>query len=171
MQIGQGVQRHRQRSFHLPLMAGLMGSAILSGRLVTRTGKYKPFMYAGAIVTGDRHLPAQPHDRRHHALDLRWRMFVLGLGLGPGQSLFNLAIQNAVPIDRMGVVTSANQFFRQIGATMGVAIFGTLFTNGLNANCRPAPWASSWATSISASSRSSPPRLPARAGRCSCRRR
>jgi hypothetical protein len=66
-------------------------------------------------------------------------MFVLGVGLGPGQSLFNLAIQNAAPINRLGIVTSANQFFRQIGATIGIAIFGTLFTNNLNHKLAESP--------------------------------
>src|SRR5262249_18831048 len=47
--------------------------------------------------------------------------------------LFGLAIQNAMPPQQLGVVTSANQFFRQIGSTMGVALFGTLLTNNLNA--------------------------------------
>jgi MFS family permease len=65
-------------------------------------------------------------------LDLGWRMAVLGIGLGPLQSLYGVAIQNAVPTNRIGVVTSANQFFRQIGSTVGVAIFGTLLTNNLN---------------------------------------
>ena len=45
---------------------------------------------------------------------------VLGLGLGPLQSLFGVAIQNAVPMNRIGVVTSANQFFRQIGSTVSL---------------------------------------------------
>jgi hypothetical protein len=71
----------------------------------------------------------------HHTtrLDLGWRMAILGLGLGPLQSLYGVAIQNAVPVNRIGVVTSANQFFRQIGSTVGVAIFGTLLTTSLNA--------------------------------------
>ena len=59
-------------------------------------------------------------------------MLVLGIGLGPGQSLFSIAIQNAMPLDRLGVVTSSSQFFRQIGSTMGVAIFGTFLTANLN---------------------------------------
>jgi hypothetical protein len=66
-------------------------------------------------------------------LDLAWRMLVLGIGLGPGQSLFSIAIQNAMPVERLGVVTSSSQFFRQIGSTMGVAIFGTFLTAHLNA--------------------------------------
>ena len=63
---------------------------------------------------------------------IRWRMFIVGLGLGPSQSMFNVAIQNAVPIPQMGIATSASQFFRQIGSTIGVAIFGTLLTTSLS---------------------------------------
>jgi hypothetical protein len=74
-------------------------------------------------------------------LDLGWRMAVLGMGLGPLQSLYSVAIQNAVPMNRIGVVTSANQFFRQIGSTVGVAIFGTLLTNDLNSKLTA--WAAS----------------------------
>ncbi|MDB5453544.1 MAG: drug resistance transporter, EmrB/QacA subfamily [Caulobacteraceae bacterium] len=139
MQIGQGVNATTSGLATLPLMAGLMGSAILSGRLVTRTGKYKPFMYAGAIITGVGILLLSQMHADTSRFDLGWRMFVLGVGLGPGQSLFNLAIQNAAPMNRLGVVTSASQFFRQIGATIGVAIFGTLFTNNLNHNLQASP--------------------------------
>ena len=63
--------------------------------------------------------------------DLSLRMALTGFGLGPGQSLFSLAVQNAVPASQIGVVTSANQFFRQIGSTLGVAVFGTLLTHNL----------------------------------------
>jgi hypothetical protein len=79
----------------------------------------------------------------HHTsrLDLGWRMALLGVGLGPLQGLFNVAIQNAVPANRIGVVTSASQFFRQIGSTVGVAVFGTLLTNNLNS--RLTTWAAS----------------------------
>jgi hypothetical protein len=69
-------------------------------------------------------------------------MALLGIGLGPLQGLFNVAIQNAVPVNRIGVVTSANQFFRQIGSTVGVAVFGTLLTNSLNSKLN------SWAASM-----------------------
>jgi len=62
-----------------------------------------------------------------------WRMFLVGVGLGPSQSLFSLAVQNAVPPHRMGVATSSGMFFRQIGQTMGVALFGALLTHNLNA--------------------------------------
>ena len=63
--------------------------------------------------------------------DLAWRLLIFGIGLGPGQSLFSLAVQNAVPFHRLGVATSSSQFVRQIGSTMGVALFGALLTAGL----------------------------------------
>jgi hypothetical protein len=58
-------------------------------------------------------------------------MAIVGLGLGPGQSLFNIATQNAVEVRDIGVATSSNQFFRQIGSTIGVAMFGALLTHRL----------------------------------------
>jgi len=132
MQLGQGVQATTSGLSTLPLMLGLIVAATISGRLVTRTGRYKPFMLFGmAVLLLATFLMSQ---MTHHTtrLDLGWRMAVLGIGLGPLQSLYGVAIQNAVPMNRIGVVTSANQFFRQIGSTVGVAIFGTLLTNNLN---------------------------------------
>ena len=132
MQLGQGVKATTSGLSTLPLMAGLMASSILAGRRVSQTGKYKTMMIAGICVT---FLGILLLSRMHAGttrLDLAWRMAVLGIGLGPGQSLFSLAVQNAMPIERLGVVTSSSQFFRQIGSTMGVAIFGTFLTRNLN---------------------------------------
>jgi EmrB/QacA subfamily drug resistance transporter len=141
MQLGQGVQATTSGLSTLPLMIGLILAATVSGRLVTRTGRYKPFMLIGmSVLLISTFLMSQMtyHTTR---LDLGWRMAILGVGLGPLQSLYGVAIQNAVPMNRIGVVTSANQFFRQIGSTVGVAIFGTLLTNDLNAKL--AAWAAS----------------------------
>jgi EmrB/QacA subfamily drug resistance transporter len=133
MQLGQGVQATTSGLSTLPLMLGLIVAATIAGRLVTRTGRYKPFMIAGMTVLLIATLLLSQMSHHTTRLDLAWRMAILGVGLGPLQSLYGVAIQNAVPVNRIGVVTSANQFFRQIGSTVGVAIFGTLLTNGLNA--------------------------------------
>jgi EmrB/QacA subfamily drug resistance transporter len=141
MQLGQGVEATTSGLSTLPLMLGLIVAATVSGRLVTRTGRYKPFMLFGmAVLLIATFLLSQ---MSHHTtrLDLGWRMAILGVGLGPLQSLYGVAIQNAVPVSRIGVVTSANAFFRQIGSTVGVAIFGTLLTNDLNGKL--AAWAAS----------------------------
>ncbi|MDO8910003.1 MAG: MDR family MFS transporter [Pseudohongiella sp.] len=133
MQVVMGVNATNSGFSMFPLMAGLMASSIVSGRLVSKSGNYKPFMVAGAamliigvfLLTG-----IGPHTT---AADLSWRMFIVGLGLGPSQSLVNLIVQAAFPISQIGVATSSTQFFRQIGNTVGVAIFGTLLTLNLTA--------------------------------------
>lgn len=134
MQLAQGAGATVSGLSMLPLMVGLMGSAIVSGRIVSRTGRYKPFMVGGVVVTA----VALFFLSRMHAdttrLDLSMRMLLLGVGLGPGQSLFSLAIQNAMPRNQLGLVTGSTQFFRQIGSTVGVALFGTALTNFLTAD-------------------------------------
>lgn len=141
MQLGQGLKATTSGLSILPLMIGLIASATLSGRMVTRTGRYKPFMLAGVIVLFISTVLLSQMGHRTSRLDLAWRMALMGIGLGPLQGLFNVAIQNAVPATRIGVVTSANQFFRQIGSTVGVAVFGTLLSTGLNQKL--AAWAAS----------------------------
>jgi hypothetical protein len=134
MQLGQGVKATTSGLSTLPLMGGIMLSSIGSGRLVSKTGNYKPLMIGGVLVTALGIWLLSQMTTHTPRWDLAWRMLVLGIGLGPGQSLFSLAVQNAMPISRLGVVTSSSQFFRQIGSTIGVAVFGTILTSRLNAS-------------------------------------
>jgi hypothetical protein len=131
-QLGQGVAATTSGLSTLPLMIGIFSSSIISGRMVSKSGKYKTLMIVGLVVTFAGIWLLSRMTAETSRLDLAWRMLVLGIGLGPGQSLFALAIQNAMPINQLGVVTSSSQFFRQIGSTMGVAIFGTFLTANLN---------------------------------------
>jgi EmrB/QacA subfamily drug resistance transporter len=141
MQLGQGVKATISGLSMLPLMLGLIVTAAGAGRLMRRTGQYKPYMLGGLgfVVAGILLLGVM--DRNTPSWDLAWRMAVLGAGLGPLQSMYGVAIQNSVPMNRIGVVTSANQFFRQIGSTVGVAVFGSLLT--LDINTKIAAWARS----------------------------
>lgn len=132
MQSGLGVDATTSGLSMMPLTFGIIFSAIVSGRVVSRTGRYRPVMIFGGLVTFAgllllALLPDQPG-----RVDIAWRMALLGLGLGPAQSLFNLVVQNATPVHRLGAVTSANQFFRQMGSTVGIAIFGSILTFRLN---------------------------------------
>ncbi len=131
MQVVQGVTATNSGFAMLPMMGGLIFGAITSGRLVTRVGKYKPFIVGGitCLLVGVILLTQVGPDTT--ILDLDWRLALVGLGLGPTQSLFNMAVQNSVSPRETGVATSTMQFCRQIGSTVGVAIFGTLLTNQL----------------------------------------
>lgn len=115
----------------LPMMVGVMATAIGSGIAITKTGRYKLFPVAGLIIT---------------TLGLMWltritgdmsmwlfgaMIFVLGAGMGLVMQTIVLAVQNAVDPHELGTATSANNFFREIGAAVGVALFSTMFTTKL----------------------------------------
>ena len=114
-----------------PMLIGLIGSSIVAGALVSRTGRYKAIVLAGLVsMTAGIALMTQLRaDTSYPALFL-W-MFVAGLGIGPTLSVFTIIVQNAVPFAKLGVATSNLTFFRQIGGSVGLAIAGTWFGQAL----------------------------------------
>lgn len=128
LQLGRGVPATVSGMTMLPLMAGLIVGSTVAGQMVTRTGTYKPFMIGGAAVLLVGVFLLHDLSRITSLPLLCGLLAVVGLGLGPGQSLFNIATQNAVDPRDIGVATSSNQFFRQIGSTVGAALAGTMLT-------------------------------------------
>jgi EmrB/QacA subfamily drug resistance transporter len=128
LQLGRGVPATVSGMTMLPLMAGLIVGSTIAGQMVTRTGRYKPFMIAGAALLLVGVFLLRDLSKIHHLGLLCALLALVGLGLGPGQSLFNIATQNAVDPRDIGVATSSNQFFRQIGSTVGAALAGALLT-------------------------------------------
>lgn len=131
MQVVQGVTATQSGVALLPLMLALIVSSIGSGRIVTRTGKYKALMIGGGVLSFAGVMSLSGIDANTTQGDLAWRLVLTGLGLGPAQGLFSLVIQNAAPGNQIGVATSMSHFSRQMGSTVGVAIFGTLLTHAL----------------------------------------
>jgi len=117
-----------------PMMAGLLVTSILSGRLISRFGRYRIFPIVGtALMTVAMVLLSQLNI--HSAtLTASLDMVVLGLGLGAVMQVLVLAVQNAVDFRVMGVATSGSLLFRQVGGSIGLAIFGAIFSNRLHAN-------------------------------------
>ncbi len=126
LQLGLGFQATNSGLLLLPLMAGLIASATLSGRYVTRTGKYKGMMFAGAAIQFAGIVLMSQLGAAAHQWDVIWRLFVVGVGLGPSQSLFNMVSQSAAPVRQIGVATSTTMFLRQCGGMIGVSIFGAM---------------------------------------------
>lgn len=117
-----------------PLLVGLIGSSIVSGYLVARTGRYKPVLLTGlAIMAIGIGLMTQLTADTDYPPLWSW-MFVAGVGIGPTLAVFTIAVQNAVPFRDLGVATSNLTFFRQIGGSVGLAIAGTVFANQLEAD-------------------------------------
>jgi EmrB/QacA subfamily drug resistance transporter len=131
MQVGQGVAATKSGLALLPMMGGLIFASTVTGFLVSKTGLYKPFMLGGAAILMTGVFLLTTIGPSTTLVGLGWRLLIVGLGLGPSQSLYSLAIQNAVPPHQIGVATSGSQFFRQIGSTIGVALFGALLTHDI----------------------------------------
>ncbi|GEM85752.1 MDR family MFS transporter [Meiothermus granaticius] len=114
-----------------PLMLGLIVTSTWAGRAVSRTGRYKPFIVAGAVLM----VGAQLLTSRLSLDTPLWLAFafmvLLGLALGPINSLLTVAVQNATPRAALGMATSANQFFRQIGSTVAATVFGAIMSSYL----------------------------------------
>ena len=117
-----------------PLMVGLLATSIGSGQLITRSGRYRVFPIAGTAVA----VVGLALLSRLGVSSSIWTasldMLVLGLGLGMVMQVLVLAVQNAVEHRLVGVATSGSLLFRQVGGSIGVALFGAIFVNRLNGN-------------------------------------
>jgi EmrB/QacA subfamily drug resistance transporter len=118
----------------LPLMVGVLGASITSGRMISRMGRYKifPILGTGVATVGMGLLGLLRSDTGSVLLSLY--MFVLGVGLGLVMQVLVLAVQNAVNPRDMGTATTATTFFRSMGGSFGTAVFGAILTNRLSAN-------------------------------------
>ncbi|MGI8534678.1 MAG: MFS transporter, partial [Candidatus Limnocylindrales bacterium] len=115
----------------LPLLAGLIFSAIASGQIVARVGRYKLLLLGSLVLLGVG-LFLFTDLRADTSRPILWLWMVLvGLGIGPSFAVFTLIVQNAVSPDRIGVATSSLTFFQQIGGTVGLTIAGTIFADRL----------------------------------------
>ena len=111
----------------LPLLGGLILSAVTAGQLVSRTGRYKALI-ATALVLLAFGVFLLTNIRPDTAGPLVWLwMFVAGVGIGPSFAVFTLVVQNAVPVRELGAGTSAVTLFQQVGGSVGLAIAGTVF--------------------------------------------
>lgn len=115
-----------------PLMLALILASVLSGQVVSRTGRYKAILLASPLVLAVGFYLLAQLDVHSTGAETTRDMVVVGIGLGLGMQTFVLVVQNAVPQSVMGVATSTTQFFRTIGATIGVTVMGALLTSRLH---------------------------------------
>jgi len=117
----------------LPLMLGLVLVGLIAGMLITRTGRYKELMLVGAVLLGIGVLLLARLDVNSSVWDVTAGVALIGVGLGALSQQYTLVVQNAVSRSDLGVATAALQFFRNVGATVGTAVFGTVLSSGLDA--------------------------------------
>ncbi|MFD8709573.1 MFS transporter [Streptomyces anulatus] len=132
LQMVDGASATESGLLMLPMMMGIVGGSIVSGQLITRTGRYRiyPILGSAVSVVGMWLLSLLEADTS--PLAYSFYQAVLGIGIGLVMSVLVLAVQNSVRPSDLGTATSANNYFRQIGGSVGAAIFGTLFAGRLS---------------------------------------
>jgi EmrB/QacA subfamily drug resistance transporter len=113
----------------LPLLAGLIVSAIASGQIVARVGRYKILIFSSLVLLAlGLYLLTGLHANTDRPTLWLW-MLIAGVGIGPSFAVFTLIVQNSVSPDRIGVATSNLTFFQQIGGTVGLTLASTVLAN------------------------------------------
>jgi EmrB/QacA subfamily drug resistance transporter len=133
LQVVKGVSPATSGLLLMPMMLGMLVTSVISGRLISRFGRYKLFPILGtATMTfglGALSLLSLESDNWQTAVDALW----LGLGMGMVMQVLIIAVQNSVDYKHLGVATSGTMLFRSLGGALGVAMFGAIFANGLHA--------------------------------------
>ncbi len=134
LQMSSGTSAAVSGLLMLPMMVGLIGTSIAAGITITKTGKYKAFPILGTLLTGLAMGAMTTLTAQTPVWLICVYLFFFGAGLGLIMQVVVLVVQNAVPAGQIGTATSTNNYFREVGASLGVAIFGTLFTTRLSEN-------------------------------------
>ncbi|MEV2243168.1 MFS transporter [Streptomyces sp. NPDC049970] len=131
LQMVEGVSATESGLLMLPMMGGIVIASVVSGQLVSRTGRYRVYPLVGGAVSAVGMWLLSRLDTDTSPLEYGLWQAVLGIGIGLVMSVLVLAVQNSVRPSDLGTATSAHNYFRQIGGSVGAAIFGTLFAGRL----------------------------------------
>jgi len=132
LQVAKGVSPTVSGLQLIPMTFGILAGSIGSGQIMSRTGRYRTLPIGGAVIMAIGMLLLSRLDANTSALVVGLSMAVLGFGMGPMMSVATTATQNAIPRHQMGVATAGLTLFRQVGGSIGVAVFGALFSMRLN---------------------------------------
>jgi EmrB/QacA subfamily drug resistance transporter len=135
-QVVRGYSATKSGLLMLPLVIGLLGASIVSGRIISATGKYRIFPIIGTLttVTGLLLMSMLAVDTSQWVISL-W-MLILGIGIGLFMQVMTLAVQNATDPRDLGTATSTVTFFRSMGSSFGTSIFGAILISQFAAHLK-----------------------------------
>lgn len=131
LQVVTGATATNSGLLLLPLMVGIVTMSVTTGRLITRTGRYKRYPVVGSLFMTFGLFLLSRMDTSTTRLEASLFMLVLGLGLGMVMQVLVIALQNAVEHRDLGIATSTNTFFRSLGGAFGAALFGAILSGRL----------------------------------------
>ena len=132
LQVAKGSSPTRSGLQLTPLMAGVLVTSILSGQVISKVGRYRAFPIVGTAIMSVAMFLLSRVEAGTSTWVAALDAAVLGLGLGMVMQVLILAVQNSVDYSVLGVATSGSTMFRQIGGSIGVALFGTIFASRLH---------------------------------------
>lgn len=132
LQVVNGASATGSGLLLVPLMLGLLSASMISGQIISRTGCYKVFPVSGCAIAAIAFYLLSTMDAHTMQSTVTIYMVILGAGLGLTSQTLILAAQNAVQSSELGVATSSVSFFRSMGGSIGVAVFGALFNSLLS---------------------------------------
>ncbi|UCR88432.1 MDR family MFS transporter [Mycetocola spongiae] len=132
LQMVTGANATEAGFLMIPMMAALLISSIGSGQLVSRTGRYKWLPITGTVLVAVALLLLSTMTAGMAVWIICAYLAVMGLGLGMSMQILILIVQNSFPLAEVGTATASNNYFRQIGASIGSAVVGSLFVARLH---------------------------------------
>ena len=131
LQMVTGVNATQAGLLLIPLMAALLVTSITAGQFVSRTGRYKWLPVAGAVITAGALALLSTLTPDLPVWVICAFLAIMGIGLGMSMQILILIVQNSFPLAEVGTATASNNYFRQIGASLGSAVVGSLFVSRL----------------------------------------
>ncbi len=131
LQMVTGVDATEAGLLMMPMMGGLLLASVTSGQIVSRTGRYKAFPLVGTVVMALGLWLLSTLTVASPLPVICSYLGVLGIGIGLGMQILTLIVQNSFPNRIVGTATAANTYFRQVGATLGSAVVGSVFASRL----------------------------------------
>jgi DNA-binding MarR family transcriptional regulator/predicted MFS family arabinose efflux permease len=131
LQVVHGVSPTLSGVYLLPMVGGLLITSIASGQLIARTGRYRIYPIIGTALLVVALLLLSRLDEHTSTGQLSLDFFVLGFALGLILQVLVIAVQNSADFQDLGAATSGVTFFRSIGGSFGVSVFGAIFSNRL----------------------------------------
>ena len=133
-QIGRGYSPTEAGLLTIPMMVGVLFSATISGRLITLSGKIKPYIVAGTATLVAGFVMLSFIDHKTSLTYLSVAMLLVGVGVGMSMQNLVLAVQNSVRLRDIGAASGSLTFFRSLGGTIGVSVLGAILANKVTAN-------------------------------------
>ncbi len=128
-QIGRGNSPTEAGLLTIPLMLGVLLSSTVAGRLVSKTGKVKPYIITGIVVLTLGFLGLSTIDHETSLVIVSLGMLAVGIGVGMSMQNLVLVVQNTVPFNELGAASGSITFFRSLGGTIGVSVLGAVLAN------------------------------------------